>query len=384
MPVKLAVQFSEAFIRSRCKLYLMKQDQPVNFQRSLPDADTMYRALVQKDSTFEGIFVAAITSTGIFCRPTCAARKPKKQNVEFFASASEARSKGYRPCKLCRPLELYGDPPDWLKLLLQEIEQEPGIRLTDADLRQRKIEPARIRRWFNKYHGMTFQTFQRARRINMAYTGIKNEAQVTPAAFAAGYDSLSGFNSAFRKQTGFVPSDSNNGTIITIQRILTPLGPMLAGALDEGICLLEFTGSNMPDALDNEPKKHQTAGFVQGNHPHLAELQQQLQEYFEGKRKNFDIPLYMVGTSFQKNAWQALLQIPYGETRSYKEQARMIGNEKAVRAVARANAVNRMAVIIPCHRVIASDGSLAGFGAGIWRKRYLLELENNAGQTLSG
>lgn len=342
---------------------------------SLPDAETMYQALLKKDSNFEGLFFVGVKSTGIFCRPTCNARKPKRENVEFFPTTRDALLHGYRPCKLCHPLGYKGELPHWLQPLMTDIDAQPDLRLKDRDLIQRGIEPNRVRRWFKKNHGMTFQTYLRALRISQAFGRIKYGEKVIAAAYESGYESLSGFTESFKKTTGFSPIKSGQHNMIMITRILTPLGPLLAGATDEGICLLEFVDRRMLETQLIRLKKIFKAEAIPGANPHFDRLDQELKEYFAGTRKAFAVPLVIVGTDFQKQVWLALQTIPYGETRSYKEQSETIGNPKAIRAVARANGDNRIAIIIPCHRVIGANGELVGYGGGLWRKRYLLNLE---------
>jgi AraC family transcriptional regulator of adaptative response/methylated-DNA-[protein]-cysteine methyltransferase len=341
----------------------------------LPDKDTMYKALLNKDSSFEGIFFVGVKTTGVFCRPTCTARKPKKENVDFFTSIKEALQYGYRPCKVCNPMQLNGATPAWLKELMKEIEEEKITKFKDADLRERNIDPARIRRWFKKHHGMTFQSYLRLLRVNSAFGRIKHGEKVIESAYDHGYESLSGFAESFKKTTGFSPSESKNKKIITVTRILTPLGPMLAGAVDEGICLLEFVDRRMIETQIKRLKKHLNAEFVPGKNTHFDELDKQLKKYFDGKRKEFNVPLSIHGSDFQLKVWKELQKIPYGKTRSYQEQAIALGNPKAIRALAKANGDNRIAIIIPCHRVIGKDGQLVGYGGGMWRKRFLLNLE---------
>jgi len=344
---------------------------------SLPDRNTMYNALLSKDSSFEGIFFVGVKSTGIFCRPTCTARKPKKENVDYFPSAKEALQYGYRPCKVCHPLQQNGEAPVWLKKLFKEIEENQDLKLKDADLRERNIDPARIRRWFKKHHGMTFQSYLRLQRINSAFGRIKHGERVIESAYDLGYESLSGFAESFKKTTGFSPSKSKNRNIISVTRILTPLGPMLAGATNEGICLLEFVDRRMIETQIKKLKRILNAEFVPGMNKHFEELDKELKEYFDGKRKDFDLPLILDGTEFQQKVWKELQKIPYGSTRSYQEQAIALKNPKAIRAVARANGDNRISIIIPCHRVIGKDGKLVGYGGGIWRKQFLLNLERS-------
>jgi len=342
---------------------------------SLPDDDVLYEAFVNRDSSYEGIFFTGVKTTGVFCRPTCTARKARRENVEFFASARDALLNGYRPCKLCSPLAYRGYVPDWLAPLLEEINENPTIRLKDNDLRERGLDPRRVSSWFKKQHGMTFQAYLRALRIGQAFGRIRVGEEITGTAFETGYGSLSGFGDSFRKTTGFSPSQSPHKQVILTTRILTPLGPMLAGATAQGICLLEFVDRRMLETQVERLNKLLQAEFVPGFNPHLDKLHTQLGEYFQGKRQVFDLSLVLPGSAFQCQVWEGLQTIPYGTTRSYKEQATLIGHPDAVRAVAKANGDNRIAILIPCHRVIGSDGSLTGYGGGLWRKQYLLDLE---------
>lgn len=344
---------------------------------SLPDQETMLKAFYDKDSSFEGAFFIGVKTTNIFCRPTCTAKKPRPENIEFFPSTHDALLHGFRPCKICRPLGKNGEVPGWLRPLLNEINSNPDERFRDSDLRERGLDPNRVRRWFKKNHGITFAAFQRLQRISLAFHQIQQGSKVIEAAYDAGYESLSGFTHSFRKQTGFPPNHSRHQNMIFTRRILTPLGPMLAAASDKGICLLEFTDRRMLETQLKRIRKRMTAEILPGNNPHLNELEKQLNEYFAGKRKQFSLSLVLSGTPFQEKVWSALLDIPYGETRSYKQQAQAIGQPKALRAVARANGDNRIAIIIPCHRVIGSDGQLVGYGGGLSRKQYLLTLETN-------
>ncbi len=343
--------------------------------QTLPDEETLYRALVERDSTLEGVFYFGVKTTGIFCRPTCSARKPLKKNVEYFDSISAAMHSGYRPCKVCSPLAKSSEIPDWLNQLFRDIHDNPGDSYKDDDLQARGIDATRVRRWFQKTHGMTFHAYVKALRINRAFEKMKHRQDVTKTAMDSGYESLSGFHTAFRNVTGLSPSQSKNRALVTLSQLATPLGPMYAGVSDQGLCFLEFIDRKMIDAQIEQLQKTMKARFVIGKDDLLDLLEQQISEYFHGERRDFDVPLDIRGTDFQKQAWDALLQIPYGETRSYQQQADRIGKPKAVRAIASANAKNHIAIVIPCHRVIAKDGGLAGFGGGIWRKKFLLDLE---------
>ena len=201
----------------------------------------MYKAVVERDVSFEGSFITAVRTTGIFCRPGCTARTPLKENVEFFPTPKDAILHGYRPCKVCKPLEKPGETPAYIRDIIQQISADPLMRFKDHDLRSNGIEPNMIRRWFKKNHGITFHAYQRMQRINTAFKKIKNGEAVTSAAFDSGYASLSGFTDSFKSLTGIAPSNSKAARVINLKRLETPIGPMFAGAVDEGICLLEFT-----------------------------------------------------------------------------------------------------------------------------------------------
>ncbi|MDH5655072.1 MAG: methylated-DNA--[protein]-cysteine S-methyltransferase [Spirochaetia bacterium] len=333
-----------------------------------------YTALIQKNPSYEGIFFAAIKTTGIFCRPTCTAKKPKKENVIYYHSVKDALDAGYRPCKICKPLQTE-KVPEWVRLILTKTEIEPLKKWKDFEIRSSGIDPVRLRRWFKKNYNMTFQAYLRTLRINASFGQIRQGDKIIDAAFDTGYESLSGFTEAFKKITGESPSKSMNKNIIHITRIDTPLGPLMAGALDKGICLLEFTDRRMLEREFGILEKKFSAKCLSGKSKFFPVLEKELNEYFTGKRKTFTIPLVYSGSDFQMKAWKTLLEIPYGETKTYKEEAEMMGNPKAVRAAGTANGMNMISILIPCHRVIASGGKLGGYGGGLRRKQFLLDLE---------
>ena len=345
----------------------------------LPPRTLMLSAFLAGDTAFDGIFWTAVRTTGIFCRPGCPARRPRPENVEFYDSTRAALEAGYRPCRRCRPLEPAGSTPDWLRPLMQAVEAAPSRKWTDRDLRGRGLEPARVRRWFQKNHGMTFHAYSRARRLGEAIGSIREGDQVSRTAYAKGYESLSGFQEAFRKLLGAPPTAAAGERVVRVTRVLTPLGPMLVGGTDDALCLLEFIDRRMLESQLARVQRRLECPLVPGSNRVTAELERELDAYFERRLSGFSVPLTAPGTDFQRAVWDALLQIPYGTTVSYADIARRIGRPTAVRAVARANGDNRIAIVIPCHRVIGSDGTLTGYGGGLWRKKRLLELE--AGQT---
>lgn len=337
--------------------------------------DQKYNAVVNRDPSFEGIFITAVKTTKIFCRPTCTAKKPKPENVTFYNTSKEALLNGYRPCKICNPLELPGETPDYINSLLDELYENPNTRIQDYDLRKKGMEPSKIRRWFKKNHNLTFHAYQRMLRINGAYKNIIDGENVTAAAFDSGYNSLSGFNSGYQSILGTSPKASKDKMIINITRFTTPLGPMFACANNEGICLLEFTDRRMLETEFRELRQRMNAEILPGLNEHLVLIQKELAEYFAGTRRVFTVPLVTPGTMFQLEVWGALLKIPYGETRSYKQQAALIQRPNAVRAVGTANGCNRIAIVIPCHRVIGEDGKLTGYAGGLAKKKWLLDHE---------
>ena len=335
----------------------------------------MLEAFLARDASFDGVFVTCVHTTGIFCRPVCPARKPLPKNVSFMGTPREALLSGYRPCRRCRPLEASGTPPEWLRPLLDDLEEDPSKRWTDRDVRARGINPERVRRWFKKNHGMTFQAYSRARRLGAALGQVKVGDRVSRAAFEAGWDSLSGFQEAFRRYFGDSPTQLDGATVVHVHRITTPLGPMLVGATDEALCLLEFVDRRMLPTQIARIRRRLGAVFVPGVNGVIEETERQVDAYFCGDRTAFDLPIELCGTDFQREVWTALTEVPYGVTRSYADIARSVGRDTAVRAVGRANGMNALAIVVPCHRVVGADGALTGYGGGLWRKRRLLQLE---------
>ena len=340
----------------------------------------MYAAFQRGDSSWDGVFYTGVRTTGIFCQPSCRARKPHPENVEFFPSISEALFAGYRACMRCRPLAA-GDHPGWVKRLLQNVEKQEGARLTEKELRAMQIDPARARRYFQDRFGMTFQAYSRSRRLGAALSQLRLGLTLDDAAADSGYESLSGFRDAFQKVFGAPPGKAERAHAIVVNPLDTPLGPMLGGVRDGKLCLLEFTNRRMLEAQIETLRRRLRATFIPGEDAPLSQLSSELQEYFAGRRKSFSLPLEAPGTPFEEQVWTELQRIPYGETRSYEDLARAVGVPKASRAVGRANGMNRISILIPCHRVVNKGGKLGGYGGGLWRKHALLHLERT-GQPL--
>ncbi len=337
--------------------------------------DTFYDALVNRDSEYVGIFFAGVKTTSIFCISTCRARKPKRENVEFFTTFKEALDNGYRPCKICRPTDNAHEAPANIQKAIDLVRVDLTHRVTDQMLRDHGIRPEVVRRWFKHHYGMTYHAFQRMYRINNAYREMKEGKRATDAAFDTGYDSLSGFGYTFKAITGSAPSKSGQRNIILMSRTTTPLGPMFVCATERGLCLLEFVDRKMLETEFRDLQKRLDAVILSGENDHIINTKNQLREYFNGSRKEFDIPIDAPGTDFQKQVWNTIQRIPFAQTISYQQESQILGNPNAIRAVARANGMNRIAIVIPCHRIIGKNGSLTGYGGGLERKKWLLEHE---------
>ena len=328
----------------------------------------MWRAFLERDAGFDGSFLVGVTSTRIFCRPTCPARRPKRENVEFFARADEAQRAGFRACKRCRPLE---DSPALVRRLRTLVERSPGRRIGEKQLAQLGIEPSTARRQFQRQFGQSFQAWQRAQRLGDGLATMKNGARVIEAQQASGFESASGFRAAIERQFGASPSHAADSRVLHTRWVESPLGTMLLAADEAGLRLVEFA---VEKRLAREIQELD-AVLVPGRTKLLAAAERQLAEYFAGERTRFDLELAPLGTEFERRVWSELGRIPFGETRSYGEVAERIGRAGAQRAVGTANGRNKLAIVIPCHRVIRGDGELSGYGGGVARKRWLLDHE---------
>jgi AraC family transcriptional regulator, regulatory protein of adaptative response / methylated-DNA-[protein]-cysteine methyltransferase len=346
---------------------------------TLPPRDEMLRAFHERDASYEGVFVTAVKTTGIFCRPTCTARRPKPDNVEFFASPRDALFAGYRPCRRCSPLEIAGSAPDWLRPVLDAVAAEPERRWRDADLAALGVSPERLRRWFKTHHEMTFQAYCRARRLGAALREIGDGEHVTAAAFDYGWESLSAFTDAFRRVFGAPPTGARRTvTPLLTRRMLTPLGPMVACATADALCLLEFAERRMLEGQLRRVRHALDAVPTPGNNDVLERTAAELDAYFSGSLRAFTVPTAQPGSAWQQRVWARLVEIPYGETTSYGAIARDLGLPRHPRAVASAVGDNALGIIVPCHRVVGAAGDLTGYGGGLWRKRRLLDHEAGA------
>lgn len=352
-----------------------------HFNQSLPSRQTMLRAFARRDPQFDGVFFVAVRTTSVFCRPVCRAKPPRPENVEFFATARDAMYHGYRPCKLCRPLDGGTPPPPLIERLMKLVEQSPQTKLRERDLHNLGIDPSTARRQFLAHTHMTFTAYQRARRMGAALRGVRGGAPVICTQHAAGFESASGFREAFARLFGARPDAGVTVNILSSESISTPLGPMLGVASDDGIVLFDFADRKGLERAILSLRRRLDAVVVPGENAHLTQLRREIGEYFRGERESFEVRIASIGSDFQRRCWNYLRSIPHGQTRSYAEEARSIGNPAAVRAVASANGMNYIAILIPCHRVIGSNGELTGYGGGLARKRWLIDHERNHART---
>ncbi len=338
----------------------------------------MQKAFAIKDSAFDGIFLVGVKTTGIYCRPTCRAKPAKPENLKFFATGGEALRQGYRACKLCRPDDTSGQPP-LVRRLMELVEQQPQKKWTETELANHGIGAAVARRQFKAYCNMTFAAYQRSRRLGAAAAEMQSGSLQVDAQTGAGFESGSGFREALTKLFGDSSDGVRQSQVLIARWLSTPLGAMIAIASDDGLVALDFLDrKGMAGAIERLRQRFGRRGtsavITPGDHPHLTAIDQQLREYFAGSRQTFDVPLAPTGSEFQRRAWNALIEIPYGQTRSYGEQARAMATT-ALRGVGRANGMNYLAIIIPCHRVIGANGKLTGYGGGLARKQWLLDHE---------
>ncbi|UIP07957.1 methylated-DNA--[protein]-cysteine S-methyltransferase [Erythrobacter sp. SDW2] len=335
------------------------------------DSDSKWAAVLRRDRSFDGRFVTGVLTTGIYCRPSCAARHPQRDNVRFFASGAEARAAGLRACKRCLPDDVGRDEAAVLAAI-DEIKATGGSPTLDELAQLTGYSPTHFQRVFTRATGLSPAAYARALREERAKEALAGANRVTDAIYDAGYEAPSRFYAAMEGKLGMSASDWKNGgagRTIHYAVIETTIAPMLVAATECGVCCLSFHEGEA-ELRARFPK----AELVPGGEE-FRELFQRVVAAVEQPGTGADIPLDVKGTAFQQRCWQALREIPPGETRSYGEQAAAIGNPKASRAVGSANGANNIAVLIPCHRVIAHDGTLGGYAYGLEIKTELLKRE---------
>ena len=345
----------------------------------IPDnqKQTFYQALLDKNTHYEGVFFVGVKTTGVFCRPTCPARKPKFENCEFYKTAQEALLASFRPCMRCRPLSHPNQVSDLVRTLVDAVEADPSRRWKDSDFEELSVDASTARRQFKKRFGMTFIEYARARRMGLAMKQIRGGEAIIDAQLNTGYESSSGFRDAFSKIMGAPPTKFNSHyKLLKTSWIDTKLGPMIAISDDEGLYLLEFVDRRGLERAIERLRLKTNAAIIPGSAAPIESITRELASYFDGTLTDFKTRLHLLGSPFQRRVWEALMRIPYGQTRTYKSQANAIGKSTACRAVANANGANQLAIVIPCHRIINSNGDFGGYGGGVARKQWLIKHEN--------
>ena len=337
------------------------------------DADTAWAAFMRRDRTWDGRIFGAVKTTGIYCKPSCPARRPKREHVEFFASADEARGAGYRSCLRCKPDEVGRDREAVAKAvkLIERSEEAPTL---DELATAVGYAPHHFQRIFKRDLGVSPAEYARGLRNKRTEAALRANGRVTDAVYDAGYSGPSSFYSDAKERLGMTPSAWRNGgrgETIRWTHFDSPLGQMLIAATSKGICRLTFDDSeaSLRRLFPNATVVEDAGGMKELVEGALAAIESPLAAR--------ELPIDVAGTAFQEAVWRELRKIPAGETRSYAQIAAAIGQPKAVRAVGTANGDNHVAVLIPCHRVIRSDGSLGGYAGGLDRKRRLLASEGH-------
>ncbi len=339
-------------------------------------SETQWQQVMARDARQDGRFVFAVRTTGIYCRPSCPSRRPRRDSVEFFADPQQAERAGYRACLRCKPTEIssHAQAVTRARRLLDEAE---GV-LTLAELGKRVgVSPFHLQRLFKRATGLSPREYQSARRMQQVKHGLRKGDDVTTALYDAGFGSPSRLYEKSSQHLGMTPGTYRRGGAgMTIQFAIipSPLGRLLVAATERGLCAVRFGES--AGELERELRDEFMAAEIHRDEAALQAYVSPLLANLRGEPVTLELPLDVRATAFQKRVWGALCEIPVGETRSYKEVARAIGEPKAVRAVARACASNPVAVAVPCHRVVRSDGELAGYRWGLERKKKLLQQES--------
>jgi AraC family transcriptional regulator of adaptative response/methylated-DNA-[protein]-cysteine methyltransferase len=346
--------------------------------------EVFWEALQHRDRSFDGKFFFGVLTTGVFCRPSCACRPPLRKNVRFFLNAADAERAGLRPCLRCRPLALETISAERIKTVCDYIRSNLHLPLQLNDLSDRAgLSPAHFQRTFKTVVGVTPRQFVEACRLETLKDQLRDGPSVTDAIYEAGFGSSSRVYERVDTRLGMTPAQYRSGGKdigISWVAIDSTVGRMMIGATDRGLCFVQF-GDRDEDLLEMLRSEYPAAHLEPMREPFPAEFKNwmtALQNHLSGQQPRLDLPLDLRATAFQMKVWQYLQSIPYGSVQSYAEVAVGLGQPKAARAVARACAANRVALVIPCHRVIRGTGELGGYRWGITRKRVLIDKERNA------
>jgi AraC family transcriptional regulator, regulatory protein of adaptative response / methylated-DNA-[protein]-cysteine methyltransferase len=341
--------------------------------------DSRWHAVQTRDSASDGKFVFAVSSTGVYCRPSCPSKRPRRENVSFFRLSAEAERAGFRECLRCRPRSLAGNPrQELIKSVCRYIEQHLDEPITLAQLgTQFRQSPFHLQRTFKAVLGVTPKQYADSCRMRGFRQKLKAGHSVTRAMHEAGYSSSSRLYSRTASQLGMEPAKYRRGAVAAPIRYTcagSALGRILIAATDKGICSIQFADSD--EELEQGLKQEFPFAIRRRDDGGLAALTQRLINHMRGTEIANDLPLDIQATAFQRRVWTYLQSIAFGQTRSYSEVANAICHPSAVRAVAHACAMNPVAIAIPCHRIVRSNGDLAGYRWGLERKRALLEIES--------
>jgi AraC family transcriptional regulator of adaptative response/methylated-DNA-[protein]-cysteine methyltransferase len=348
----------------------------MQLQMTTSNANQKWSMVLARDTKADGRFVYAVKSTGIFCRPTCPSRRPRRENVEFFNSPAQAQQAGYRACRRCTPLER-NPQSQKVEAACRYIDENLDVTLSlTAISRHVAISPFHFQRMFKRMLGISPREYQQARRAGKFRQALLSDGSVTEAIYEAGFSSSSRAYESVPAQLGMTPSEfkrGGDGVAIRCTVISTELGKLLVATTPRGVCAVRFGESEA--TLLRELKRDFSAAEIHRDDVGLESIAMQIKQLLSGSAAPLNIPLDLRGTAFQQMVWKELRRIPQGRTRSYTDVAKAIGKPKAVRAVANACGSNPVAIVVPCHRVVQKNGSLAGYRWGVKRKAALLEKE---------
>lgn len=349
-------------------------------QRDYASPQERWAAVVGRDAGADGAFLYAVTTTGVFCRPSCASRRPLRRNVEFFDTPEAAARAGYRACRRCVPdgTDPRSDAASRMVRACRMLEREEGVQTREL-ARRLGLNAFTLQRLFKKHVGVSPQAYRRRILAERARQELSASASVSAAAYGAGYSSSSRFYEGVGRELGMPPRRAHAGGQGARVRYAVrgcALGTLLVGWTDRGVCDVRF-GEGEEQAVRGIRARFPRAALERSDVPGWVD---EVVDVVERPRRS-ELPLDIQGTAFQQRVWEELRRIPVGETRSYAEVAAAIGAPAAVRAVAGACAANRLAILVPCHRVVGAGGRLSGYRWGVARKRELLRRESAAGQT---
>jgi AraC family transcriptional regulator of adaptative response/methylated-DNA-[protein]-cysteine methyltransferase len=349
------------------------------------DQERCWAEILARDASRDGAFIFGVLTTGVYCKPSCPARRPLRENVRFFETAAAAEAHGLRACLRCRPSALGEPDPDAERIgaICRHIEEHADEPLKLRDLAALAgLSPFHFQRNFKSVAGVTPREYVEAARLRRFKSALRTAKGVTDAAFEAGYESASSAYERSAVRFGMTPKQYREGArdiAISYAVVASPVGPMLVAATDRGLCSVQFGDSpeQLVAALRHEDSYARLAPMSGANRPALEAWVAALGRHLAGELPHLDLPLDIRHTAFQMRVWAFLQSIPYGEVRTYAGVAAAIGSPKAIRAVARACSQNAVAVVVPCHRVIRGSGELAGYRWGLERKRALLDHERS-------